>query len=113
MTQKALGIKGKIIAKKNYAEKAQMKKISTIQTGDDCIAINSGTSLVNISDIFCGPSHDISIGSLGCNGEDARVEEIDVKNCTFIGTSNEVRVKTWMISSRFVGNVDDIMFCPA
>jgi len=41
-----------------------------------------------------------SIGSLGCNGEDARVEEIDVKNCTFIGTSNEVRVKTWMVRKK-------------
>ncbi|KAK7379631.1 hypothetical protein VNO80_05095 [Phaseolus coccineus] len=68
---------------------------STIQTGDDCIAINSGTSLVNISDIFCGPGHGISIGSLGRNGEDARVEEIYVRNCTFTGTSNGVRVKTW------------------
>ncbi|KAL9332836.1 hypothetical protein ACSQ67_002446 [Phaseolus vulgaris] len=68
---------------------------SHIQTGDDCIAINSGTSLVNISDIFCGPGHGISIGSLGRNGEDARVEEIYVRNCTFVGTSNGVRVKTW------------------
>jgi len=28
--EQALGIKGKIIAKKNYAEKAQMKKMSFI-----------------------------------------------------------------------------------
>ncbi|QCD99812.1 polygalacturonase [Vigna unguiculata] len=33
---------------------------STIQTGNDCIAINSGSSFVNnISDIFCGSSHGI------------------------------------------------------
>ncbi|QCE13052.1 polygalacturonase [Vigna unguiculata] len=68
---------------------------STIQTGDDCIAINSGSSFVNISDIFCGPGHGISVGSLGRNGDDARVENVHVRNCTFLGSSNGVRLKTW------------------
>ncbi|XP_014521688.1 probable polygalacturonase At3g15720 [Vigna radiata var. radiata] len=68
---------------------------SIIQTGDNCIAINSGTSFVNISDIFCGPGHGISVGSLGRNGDDARVENIHVRNCTFLGSTNGVRLKTW------------------
>ncbi|KAF8035859.1 hypothetical protein BT93_C1779 [Corymbia citriodora subsp. variegata] len=32
-----------------------------IQTGDDCIAINGGTSNVNITGLFCGPGHGIRI----------------------------------------------------
>ena len=27
--------------------------------GDDCIAINGGSSFINISDITCGPGHGI------------------------------------------------------
>lgn len=32
---------------------------SVIATGDDCIAINSGSSRINITGIFCGPGHGI------------------------------------------------------
>ncbi|XP_004502362.1 probable polygalacturonase At3g15720 [Cicer arietinum] len=65
-----------------------------IATGDDCIAINSGSKFINISDISCGPGHGISIGSLGKHGEFGSVEEIYVKRCTFQGTTNGVRIKT-------------------
>ncbi|KAJ1406593.1 Pectin lyase fold/virulence factor [Sesbania bispinosa] len=68
---------------------------STIQTGDDCIAINSGSSFINITGISCGPGHGISIGSLGKNGEYDTVEEVHVRNCTFHGTTNGARIKTW------------------
>ncbi|GLT71721.1 hypothetical protein SLA2020_437190 [Shorea laevis] len=68
---------------------------SYIGTGDDCIAINADTSFVNITKINCGPGHGISVGSLGKNGETARVEEIHVENCTFNGTQNGARIKTW------------------
>ncbi|TKY47817.1 polygalacturonase protein [Spatholobus suberectus] len=68
---------------------------SVIKTGDDCIAINTDTSFVNISGILCGPGHGISVGSLGQNGEYAKVEEINVRNCTFDGTTNGARIKTW------------------
>ncbi|KAG6422208.1 hypothetical protein SASPL_118773 [Salvia splendens] len=64
-------------------------------TGDDCIAINGGTSGVKISRITCGPGHGISIGSLGKNGKHEEVERILVENCTFIKTQNGVRIKSW------------------
>ncbi|XP_020240382.1 probable polygalacturonase At3g15720 [Cajanus cajan] len=68
---------------------------STIATGDDCIAINTGCSFINATRIFCGPGHGISVGSLGKNGAKEIVEEVYVYNCTFIGTTNGARIKTW------------------
>ncbi|XVF24805.1 hypothetical protein REPUB_Repub13aG0159400 [Reevesia pubescens] len=68
---------------------------TTIGTGDDCIAIISGSSFVNISRVTCGPGHGISIGSLGKDGENATVEEIYVKDCILNGTDNGARIKTW------------------
>ncbi|KAF3569162.1 hypothetical protein DY000_02018786 [Brassica cretica] len=68
---------------------------SVISTGDDCIAINSGSSYINITGLFCGPGHGISVGSLGKNGEFATVEEVRVKNCTLSNTTNGVRIKTY------------------
>ncbi|VVA97764.1 unnamed protein product [Arabis nemorensis] len=66
-----------------------------IGTGDDCIAINSGTANIRISGIDCGPGHGISIGSLGKDGETASVENVCVQNCNFRGTTNGARIKTW------------------
>ncbi|PIA42464.1 hypothetical protein AQUCO_02000127v1 [Aquilegia coerulea] len=79
---------------------------STIETGDDCISIGTGTSNVTISDIYCGPGHGISIGSLGKHGP-AAVEQIYVYNCTFKGTQNGARIKTWQGGS---GYAKDITF---
>ncbi|XP_038712917.1 probable polygalacturonase At3g15720 [Tripterygium wilfordii] len=67
---------------------------SVIRTGDDCIAIASGSHF-NISGISCGPGHGISIGSLGYGGRSAAVEEVHVHHSTFQGTQNGARIKTW------------------
>ncbi|GKE67477.1 probable polygalacturonase [Tanacetum coccineum] len=75
--------------------------------GDDCIALISGTSQVNISGIYCGPGHGISIGSLGINGEYSEVENIYVRKCNFSGTQNGARIKTWQGGS---GYAKDITF---
>ncbi|GLT87899.1 hypothetical protein SLE2022_059520 [Rubroshorea leprosula] len=78
---------------------------SNITTGDDCIAINSGSSYINITKLSCGPGHGISVGSLGKNGEKAEVEEIHVKNCSFYGTMNGARIKTWQGGSGYARKI--------
>ncbi|GKV22256.1 hypothetical protein SLEP1_g32138 [Rubroshorea leprosula] len=72
-----------------------MIKNSFIGTGDDCIAINSGSSWISITGVTCGPGHGISIGSLGEDGAYQTVEGVNVENCSFRGTDNGVRIKTW------------------
>ena len=66
-----------------------------IRTGDDCISMLSGISNVRIMDVFCGPGHGISVGSLGKYEEEEDLVDLVVRNCTFIGTSNGVRIKSW------------------
>lgn len=39
-----------------------------------------------------------SVGSLGKDGAYENVEEVQVQNCTFIGTQNGVRIKTWKVT---------------
>ncbi|XP_057432709.1 probable polygalacturonase At3g15720 [Lotus japonicus] len=68
---------------------------SIIATGDDCVAINNGTSNINITGVTCGPGHGISVGSLGAKGSYAVVEQVHVYNCTFKGSDNGMRIKTW------------------
>ncbi|VAH58484.1 unnamed protein product [Triticum turgidum subsp. durum] len=69
---------------------------SSIQSGDDCVSIITGTTDVNVTDITCGPGHGISVGSLGGAGEGpAMVERITVSNCKFFNTTNGVRIKSW------------------
>ncbi|CAN0855020.1 Probable polygalacturonase At3g15720 [Linum grandiflorum] len=78
---------------------------SFIGTGDDCIAINGFTSHVNISRLMCGPGHGISIGSLGKNGCYETVEDVHVRDCTFKGTTNGARIKTWKGGRGYVRRV--------
>lgn len=68
---------------------------SVISTGDDCIAMVSGSENIHISDVTCGPGHGISIGSLGRSSTDEYVKNVVVKDCRFIATDNGVRIKTW------------------
>ncbi|KAK9279137.1 hypothetical protein L1049_012814 [Liquidambar formosana] len=76
-----------------------------IKTGDDCIALNNGTSFINITRVACGPGHGISVGSLGKNGAFDKVEEVHVLNCSFTGTQNGARIKTWQGGSGFARKI--------
>ncbi|XP_050387211.1 probable polygalacturonase At3g15720 [Argentina anserina] len=80
-------------------------KQSFIGTGDDCIAINSGSSHINITNLLCGPGHGISVGSLGAHGSYSTVEDVQVRNCTFRGTTNGARIKTWQGGSGYARHI--------
>ncbi|TYH52395.1 hypothetical protein ES332_D09G025000v1 [Gossypium tomentosum] len=78
---------------------------TTIQTGDDCISIGDGSKYINITNIECGPGHGISIGSLGIMGKTEEVEFVHVRNVSFHGTTNGVRIKTWQTTAVEISNI--------
>ncbi|RVW54580.1 Exopolygalacturonase clone GBGE184 [Vitis vinifera] len=67
----------------------------TIKTGDDCISVGQGSTNINITNVYCGPGHGLSIGSLGKYPNEKDVVGIHVTNCTLNGTTNGARIKTW------------------
>ncbi|KAK8622569.1 hypothetical protein V6N13_117479 [Hibiscus sabdariffa] len=80
---------------------------SRISTGDDCVAILSGSSNIDVSYVYCGPGHGISIGSLGKYEGEKNVNGVSVRKCIFRRTDNGVRVKSWespisLVASDFV-----------
>ncbi|VVB14934.1 unnamed protein product [Arabis nemorensis] len=78
---------------------------SSITTGDDCVAIKGGSYDINITDVACGPGHGISIGSLGKGGAIDTVQNVNVRHCSFKGTQNGARIKTWPGGRGFVKNI--------
>ncbi|XP_002276688.3 exopolygalacturonase [Vitis vinifera] len=72
---------------------------STFNTGDDCVAIFSGSKDVNISQSICGPGHGFSIGSMGKFPDEDPITKINIRNCTISHTDNGFRIKTWAVSS--------------
>ncbi|KAI9122909.1 hypothetical protein K1719_005798 [Acacia pycnantha] len=68
---------------------------SMISNGDDCISIGPGCSNVNIEGVTCGPSHGISIGSLGVHNSQACVTNLTVRNSIIRESDNGLRIKTW------------------
>ncbi|KAF5195135.1 Exopolygalacturonase [Thalictrum thalictroides] len=79
---------------------------SKIGTGDDCISFSTGSKNIYVTDIICGPGHGISIGSLGATHDEDSVTGLIIKDSTFFGTDNGVRIKTWASSvDNFVQNI--------
>ncbi|KAM5585386.1 exopolygalacturonase-like [Rosa sericea] len=63
---------------------------SVISTGDDCIAFLPESTNLNVTNVHCGPGHGISVGSISSNS----ITGLNVRNCSFVGTQNGVRIKT-------------------
>ncbi|KAM6565696.1 hypothetical protein CsatA_024824 [Cannabis sativa] len=80
---------------------------SMIANGDDCISIGTGCSDVDIEGVTCGPSHGISIGSLGVHNSQACVSNISVRNVMIRESDNGLRIKTWQGGT---GSVSNILF---
>ncbi|KAL8465689.1 hypothetical protein ACS0TY_034966 [Phlomoides rotata] len=80
-------------------------KDMVIGTGDDCISIVSNSSGIRIKNIYCGPGHGISIGSLGKYNSSAYVQNVSVKGAVFLNTENGVRIKTWQGGSGFAKKI--------
>ncbi|CAA0824937.1 Pectin lyase-like superfamily protein [Striga hermonthica] len=68
---------------------------SVISNGDDCVSIGSGCYDVDIRNVTCGPSHGISIGSLGNHNSRACASNITVRDSVIKNSDNGVRIKTW------------------
>ncbi|KAI9400083.1 hypothetical protein POPTR_002G190600v4 [Populus trichocarpa] len=78
---------------------------SVISNGDDCVSIGSGCFNVDIENITCGPSHGISIGSLGNHNSRACVSNITVRDSVIRVSDNGVRIKTWQGGSGAVSGI--------
>ncbi|GAB4830623.1 hypothetical protein Ancab_020389 [Ancistrocladus abbreviatus] len=78
---------------------------SVISNGDDCVSIGSGCYDVDVRNITCGPSHGISIGSLGNHNSRACVHNITVRDSLIKMSNNGVRIKTWQGGSGVVSGV--------
>ncbi|OWM72393.1 polygalacturonase At1g48100-like [Punica granatum] len=78
---------------------------SVISNGDDCVSIGAGCYNVDIRNITCGPSHGISIGSLGVHNSHACVSNITVSDSKIKHSDNGVRIKTWQGGSGAVSKI--------
>ncbi|XP_054779083.1 polygalacturonase At1g48100-like isoform X2 [Prosopis cineraria] len=78
---------------------------SLISNGDDCVSIGAGCYNVDIKNITCGPSHGISIGSLGNHNSRACVSNVKVTESVIKHSDNGVRIKTWQGGAGTVSNV--------
>ncbi|KAG5057873.1 hypothetical protein GLYMA_05G133400v4 [Glycine max] len=80
---------------------------SMISNGDDCISIGPGSSNVDIAGLTCGPSHGISIGSLGVHNSQACVSNLTVRDSIIRESDNGLRIKTWQGG---MGSVSSLRF---
>ncbi|KAF2324070.1 hypothetical protein GH714_006476 [Hevea brasiliensis] len=80
---------------------------SVVSNGDDCVSIGAGCHDVNIRNITCGPSHGISIGSLGIRNSQACVSNVTVTDSVIKHSDNGVRIKTWQGG---YGSVSEVTF---
>lgn len=77
----------------------------TIGTGDDCVAVGTGSSNITIKDLTCGPGHGMSIGSLGKGNSRSEVSFVHLDGAKFIDTQNGLRIKTWQGGSGLASHI--------
>ncbi|KAK8982737.1 hypothetical protein V6N11_046649 [Hibiscus sabdariffa] len=80
---------------------------SMISNGGRHVLLLPYTVYVYIDGVTCGPSHGISIGSLGVQNSQACVSNITVRNTVIRESDNGVRIKTWQGGT---GSVSGISF---
>lgn len=78
---------------------------SKIGTGDDCVSIVNASSNIKMKNIYCGPGHGISIGSLGKDNSTGIVSKVVLDTAFLKGTTNGLRIKTWQGGSGYVKGV--------
>lgn len=72
-----------------------------ISTGDDNVAIKAGCQDILVQDCYFGSGHGCSIGSINMTG----VQDVTVRDITFVGTDNGARIKTWQGGTALVQNI--------
>ncbi|OVA20735.1 Glycoside hydrolase [Macleaya cordata] len=76
-----------------------------IGTGDDCISIVNASSTIKMKNIYCGPGHGISIGSLGKDNSTGIVTKVVLDTAFLKETTNGLRIKTWQgLSAKKITN---------
>ncbi|CAL1369883.1 unnamed protein product [Linum trigynum] len=81
---------------------------SSIATGDDCVSMADGLDTITIRNVKCGPSHGISIGSLGKYVTETPLKSITIQNCTIADSDNGIRIKSW--PDMFATSLTDVHF---
>ncbi|XP_024008854.1 probable polygalacturonase At1g80170 [Eutrema salsugineum] len=76
-----------------------------IGTGDDCVSIVNASSNIKMKNIYCGPGHGISIGSLGNNNSTGIVTNVVLDTAFLRETTNGLRIKTYQGGSGYVQGV--------
>jgi galacturan 1,4-alpha-galacturonidase len=75
-------------------------------TGDDAVSFISGAKNVTVRKLYAGfSSHGLSIGSLGKNGAQSRVEDVLVEDVTMEGAVYGARFKSWVGGNGYARNV--------
>ncbi|CAI7854235.1 unnamed protein product, partial [Closterium sp. NIES-53] len=78
---------------------------SYLESGDDNVAIGAGCHNLLVENLVCINGHGVSIGSLGRDQATACVSDVLVRNVSFTGSNNALRIKTYQGGKGLVSNV--------
>ncbi|CAI5516668.1 unnamed protein product [Closterium sp. Naga37s-1] len=80
-------------------------KDSRLESGDDGVGIVGMTRNVLVQNVTCINGHGISIGSLGAEGALGCIQGVTIRDVTFRGSNNGLRIKTYQGGVGMVSNV--------